>query len=564
MHYIIKKSFILLMLVFSGAIFNSCRVGETGPFFIPNFSYSGEISNAALKVLEVTAHEGTTGSTVTAALTPAFNPATGHYTIAIEALVTDVTVVAVADDQRSAVQIDTKECTSRQITMSEDSRTVEIIVTAPDSSTTKTYTIYFTRNYGIDENRLLNFEVFSDTGGSIAMSPAFEPDTNTYQLRVAWNSYYVKVRPTLISSFSILKLDGSAVSSGEKELVILDGIAIGDTGDTQNIVVSVKSSSGIENTYTITVSRLAKAAVTGDNPYLSSIRVVMGNNESVRQIYQDQDGNFFPDNSDPYNQSVGGYSCVVFGYSSVRVILTPCDTEVSSLVVDSVERKGDLVSGKLTLEPAWAPGDYSIKTYAIHVVSKNGGESMDYTFRLRLLNIYEMFYGIYGPVARQNKASWGSPGTPNWSKTFNGSISGSMAWKLSWVQTLSTVLNEMTYTSYDNGDWDMPFVGDNGGFMLNGVMSVVVNTSGSSEERFQTGTINMLTPEGDAIAVLRCHYVIREKNAVSRNATSYTTVDYMGQTGVVLYYDANPDNANLGSDYWDPDVPWTGNDFWHP
>ncbi len=563
MHYSIKRAFVLLVLILTGITFNNCRIGETGLLFLPNASYSGAISNTDLEMLEVTTHEGTTGATTTVALTPVFDPATSAYNVAIEALVTDVTVVAVADDKESVVQIDTKECSSRTITVSEDSREIEVIVTAPDTVTQKTYTIFITRNYGIEENRLLNFEVFSDTGVAITLSPAFEPDTNAYQLRVAWNSYYIKVKPTLVSGYTILKLDGVAATSGEKELVILDELTIDNTTDTQNVVVTVQSSTGVLNTYTFVVSRLAKAAVTGDNPYLSSIRVTMGNNDSLRQIYQDQDGNFFPDNTSAFNKNVGGYSCVVYGYSTVRVTLEPYDPSVSSLMVNSVERKGDMVNGKLTIEQSWGADDYTVKEISIHVVAQATADSMDYTLRLRLLNVYEVYYGIYGPVSRRNKASWGSPGTPNWTKTFNGSISGSMEWKLSWVTTLSTVRNQMTYATYNNGDWDQPFVGDSG-FALNGVMSVIVNTSGTGQGP-QTGDIPMLTPEGDVVAMMHVHLKIVSKDAVGNDPESYTDVDYMGQTGVRLYYQANPSlKDNLGPDYWSPAVPWTVNDFWHP
>jgi len=138
-----------------------------------------------------------------------------------------------------------------------------------------------------------------------------------------------------------------------------------------------------------------------------------------------------------------------------------------------------------------------------------------------------------------------------------------MVWNITWVTTLSTVRNQMTYTNYNNGDQGFVFVGDNGGFKLNGVMSVIVNTSGTQTDGPQTGDIIMQTPEGDAVAIQHIHLRIQSKDAVSRNATSYTTVDYLGQTGVILYYDSNPYHKSL-ADGWDPDVPWTANDFWHP
>ena len=205
-----------------------------------------------------------------------------------------------------------------------------------------------------------------------------------------------------------------------------------------------------------------------------------------------------------------------------------------------------------------------MKEIHIVVTSQDNLHTKTYTVKVRLLNIYEMFYGIYGSVSRINKASWGSPGTPNWTKVFNGSISGSMEWKLTWVQTLSTVENRMTYAAYNNGDHDLAFVGGNGGFALDGVMSVIVNTSGTGQGP-QTGDISMLTPEGDLVAMLHMHLKIVSKDAVSNDADSYTDVDYMDQTAVRLYYIANPTGKeNLGQGKWDPAVPWTADSFWHP
>ena len=180
----------------------------------------------------------------------------------------------------------------------------------------------------------------------------------------------------------------------------------------------------------------------------------MGNNESVRQLYQDTNGDFFPDNENGFDKTVSDYSCVVFGFSTVKVTITPEDPAVSSLTVDGVEMKDSILDGKLVLDATWAADDYSVKTMAIHVTSKLGGSEKDYSIKLRLLNIYEFYYGLYGPVGRANKASWGAAGTPNWSKTFNGIISGTMVWNITWVTTLSTVRNQMTYTNYNNGDRD--------------------------------------------------------------------------------------------------------------
>ncbi|HPG49982.1 MAG TPA: cadherin-like beta sandwich domain-containing protein [Spirochaetota bacterium] len=559
----IKKTTGLLLIFSMSIILNSCQIAESGLQFLTNTGYSGNISNTDLKVLEVASYESTTGTTKTLSLTPAFSPNTYNYNVSIDPLVTDVTVVAVAEDERSVVAINTTEGTSRSIPVSEDSALVQVEITAPDTVTTQIYQINITRSVGLEESRLLNFEFFNEDNEAILLSPGFDPDSSSYKLHVAWNSYYVKVRATSISPSASIKIDGKKVVSAEKDLVILSSIPVGDTKTTQTITVTSTASNGDVSTYTFTAMRISAPVVSGDSAYLSSMKVTMGNNESVRQLYQVANTDFFYVDKKGFDKTFSDYSCVVFGFSTVKLTITPEDPSVSSLTVDSVEMKDSILDGKLVLDVTWAADDYSVKTIAIHVTSKEGGNEMDYSVKLRLLNIYEFYYGLYGPVGRANKASWGAAGTPNWSKTFNGSISGTMVWNITWVTTLSTVRNQMTYTNYNNGDQGFVFVGDNGGFKLNGVMSVIVNTSGTQTDGPQTGDIIMQTPEGDAVAIQHIHLRIQSKDAVSRNATSYTTVDYLGQTGVILYYDSNPYHKSL-ADGWDPDVPWTANDFWHP
>lgn len=544
--------------MFFSAVSMNCFTGETGPFFLPNSSYSGAISNTDLKLLTVTSYEGTTGSVASLTLTPAFKSDVYSYNGSISALTTQVTVVAVASDDRSVVQINSNTCSSNTMAISENSREIDITVTAPDTVTTRTYSILLIRTWELDECRLLNFEIYSEENEYYTLSPTFDPDTMTYKLRIAWDDDYVIVKPTAINKTATIKVNNVKVNSGTEKVIIIS-IAKGNTTSTQMITATVTTSSGVVGTYTVEISRSAKAATSSDDAHLQYIKVTMGANESVRQIYQDADGNFFPDNNDSFNKEVYEYSCVVFGFGTINVTTKTVASDITSMTINGTS--GTISDGKLTVDVPLTEG--VVTAIPIHVVAKDGVTMLDYNLKVRLLNIYEMFYGIYGPVARINKASWGAAGTPNWSKTFNGSISGSMVWNITWVTTLSTVRNQMTYADYNNGDHDMPFVGDNGGFKLNGVMSVIVNTSGTGTGP-QTGDITMQTPEGDAIAIFHVNYKIVSKNAVSRDANSYTTVDYMDQTGVVLYYDGAPDLQNLGTDYWSPATPWTVDSFWHP
>lgn len=548
----------IYLILFFALVTLRCETNETGAFFIPNASYSDSISNTDLKVLTVTSHEATTGAVDSVELAPAFNTKIGSYNAAISSLTTNITIVAVASDERSIVQINSQECNSRTMDIPENNREIAVVVTAPDTVTTRTYTVIITRTWELDEYRLLNLVVSSEDDDIYTLSPVFNPDMMNYKLRVGATDDYVIIKPTAINKTASIKVNDAKVASGTEKVVIIT-IAKGNSTATQSIPITVTTSSGAIGAYTLEISRNAAAATTRDEAHLQYIRVAMGNNGSMRQIYQDADGNFFPDNSDGFNKEVYGYSCVVFGFKTVSITAKALSSNVSAMTINGVS--GALSGGKLSVEVDLA--EDVVTAIPVHVVAENGTTALDYTLRVRLLNIYEMFYGIYGPVARANKESWGAAGTPNWSKTFSGSVSGSMAWNITWVTTLSTVRNQMTYTDYNNGDRGMPFVGGNGGFKLNGDMSVIVNTSGTGTGP-QTGTITMQTPEGDAVAIFQVHYRIVSKNAASRDATSYTTVDYMDHTGVVLYYDGAPDLKNLGADYWNPGTPWTAESFWHP
>ncbi len=553
-----------LLLIFS-VISTNCRINETGAYFLPNLFFSGEMSNTDLKVLTMTSYEGTSGVTASIELTPAFNPKEYNYNVAISSLTTQVTIVAIASDKRSEVSIDTTKGDSRTIEFVEDTRAIDISVAAPDGVTIKSYTINVTRSLELDECRLLNFQSTSPEKESIIISPSFDPNVKDYKFLVAWNHLYVVVKPTAVSKVSAIQVDGEKVVSGNEKLVVLN-LAKGDSVNSQVIKIVVVANSGTTSLYTIMVMRAIKPVYAKNEARLQYIKVSMGPNESSRQIYQDADGNFFPDNSLAFNKDVFSYSCVVYGYTKVNVTAKAMSDGIASMSIDGTAgTPSTLVEGKMTQEVSLASG--VIKEVPIQVVSEDGTITQTYMLRVRLLNVHELFFGIYGPVARANKASWTPKPSGAYNKTFYGGIKDYDAENyMHWVVTVSgtTATNSMTYVNYDNGDQGMPLVGSNGGFKLNGGMSVKINGLTGSGIGPQTGDITMLTPEGDLIAVLHVHYIITNKDATSRNADSYTLVDYMGTNGTMLYYDADPDKKNLGSAYWDPANQWTANSFWHP
>ena len=336
MNRIEKYAGLCLVLITAMAASN-CWNSSVGTQLIPNASYSGMMSNTDLRILTVTAKEGASGTMSGLVLAPLFDPHTYIYTVTFSSIVTEATIEAIADDDMAVVSINSVKGSSRTLPTSEPSMTVNIDVTAPDGVTTDTYQLNFIRTYDINENRLLELEVNSEDDEALALNPTFHPDTTAYQVRVDWGDDYVTIRPRAINIYSVIKLNGKKMNSGEEELVILT-IPKEDYATTQTVTLTVTPSDGTAKTYVLTLIRGAKPTSEADDPRLEFIKITMGNKESARPLNQDANGDFFPDNDLGFNKDVEDYSCAVFGFRTVTVTAQGLDPRVKSITVDGPYR----------------------------------------------------------------------------------------------------------------------------------------------------------------------------------------------------------------------------------
>jgi hypothetical protein len=224
--------------------------------------------------------------------------------------------------------------------------------------------------------------------------------------------------------------------------------------------------------------------------------------------------------------------------------------------------------------------------------SPNTCATKTYTLNLRVLNIYEVYYGYYAPVGLLNKQySWvnpvQSPETPplsgeytNTHTAYLNQSSGTMVWGVKWVTVLVQAQSQMRFTAYNNfgdalnetlsrhdGDerWPttLPYALDyiedlaTKGYVVTGNMTALTNTSGNGT---QTGTVPMNSTYGNTIISMALNLTIQNRDAVVGD-NSYTNVTYMGVTKRLKYLATTAAKKSLASAYWNPSVPWVKTDF---
>lgn len=189
-------------------------------------------SDKDLKSLEVAGYS----------INPAFNPSTTSYSLEVENNVTSVNVSALPHDDKASVSI------IGDSNLSVGVNNVNVIVTAEDGSQ-KIYTINVVRkgNGGStpgeitqksSENRLSRLSAAEGN-----LSPAFNPNTNSYSIVVA---------------SSVDKLDLTAIAMDSKAKVEIQGNEGFVIGETKVVLITVTAENGSQRTYTISVKKSDK------------------------------------------------------------------------------------------------------------------------------------------------------------------------------------------------------------------------------------------------------------------------------------------------------------------
>ena len=235
----------------------------------------GEVGENVITVV-VTAEDGATTSTYTVevtrstsmdatlsglvlsdgtgevALTPAFDPATESYTAMVANSVTSVTATPTVTEPAATVTVNgaavASGSPSEAIELEVGENVITVVVTAEDGATTSTYTVEVTRSTSMDAT--LSGLVLSDGTGEVALTPAFDPATESYTAMVANSVTSVTATPTVTEPAATVTVNGAAVASGSpSEAIELE------VGESVITVVVTAEDGATTSTYTVEVTR---------------------------------------------------------------------------------------------------------------------------------------------------------------------------------------------------------------------------------------------------------------------------------------------------------------------
>jgi gliding motility-associated-like protein len=189
----------------------------------------------------------------TGALSPTFNASTLTYTSAVANTVTTATVKPTAGDVNATVKVNgttvTSGANSSPISLNVGTNVINVVVTAQDGSTTKTYTVTVTRAASS------NASLATLTISRGALTPKFVSTTTSYTASVVNGVTSMTVTPTAAAGTATITVNGTAVASGSAS----GAIALSVGANTITTLITAPDHTTTE-TYTLTVTRASGAA----------------------------------------------------------------------------------------------------------------------------------------------------------------------------------------------------------------------------------------------------------------------------------------------------------------
>ncbi|TJY42782.1 hypothetical protein E5161_08040 [Cohnella pontilimi] len=179
-------------------------------------------------------------------LSPAFSSGTTSYTASVGYEVNSITVTPIAEDINVSIKVKdvtTSSGSPASIPLSVGPNPIDVLVTAQDGTTQKTYTVIVTRAASTNAD-LSNLTLSAGT-----LSPVFASGTTSYTASVANSVGTIAITPTVADSTASIKVNGNATASGTAVTVPL---SVGSN----TITVLVTAQNGTtQKTYTVTVTR---------------------------------------------------------------------------------------------------------------------------------------------------------------------------------------------------------------------------------------------------------------------------------------------------------------------
>ncbi len=200
-------------------------------------------------------------------LSPAFAPGTTSYTLSVPNATSTMTVKPITSDANATIKVNgtalASGTTSAAIPLAEGTATsINVVVTAQDGSTTKTYTITVTRAPSADAS-LSNITLSNGT-----LSPVFATATTGYSVTVPNTTPSITLTPTVTDANATIQVNGTTVSSGNPSHAIALTVGVNNI----SVVVTAQNSS-TKKTYTIAVTRIgaSNANLTAISPSVTPL-----------------------------------------------------------------------------------------------------------------------------------------------------------------------------------------------------------------------------------------------------------------------------------------------------
>jgi len=181
-------------------------------------------------------------------LSPSFNYLTNTYTAT--ATISAIRITPATADPGATVTVNTvtvnSGAASNPIALNPGDNTITTLVTAPDGTSTNTYTITVTRTLAPNAD-LKNLKV---NNGSVTLSPAFNFQTTSYTANVPNTTASVRIIAATHDGSATVTVNSAAVTGGMASAPIALGV-----GDNTITTVVTAADGTTTKTYTITVHR---------------------------------------------------------------------------------------------------------------------------------------------------------------------------------------------------------------------------------------------------------------------------------------------------------------------
>ena len=204
-------------------------------------------------------------------MNPSFDSNTEAYTAEVAHSVSSVTVTPTAKDSNATITVAGTTVNSRDVsagqtvnsgaasgpqTLTVGDNYINILVTAEDGATTKTYFVWVPRDAPSNDAKLRGLSISVGT-----LTPSFDSNTDAYTALVAHSVSSVTVTPTAKDSNATITVAGTAVNSGDAS-----GAQTLSLGDNDIVIVVTAEDGSTTETYTVKVTRRAVASICSVNP----------------------------------------------------------------------------------------------------------------------------------------------------------------------------------------------------------------------------------------------------------------------------------------------------------